>query len=73
MEKQKMTLKQGHLYKDKQDSLWCCFFIRSKDPNNHMAADCIRVDDKRIEYFYLDGRYDEEDRSKMCLVKEVTP
>jgi hypothetical protein len=69
----KLSLKPGHFYKDRQGTVWCCYRVRNQDPKNDSAADCIRIDDERVEYFYLDGRYDSEGLRELCLVEEVTP
>lgn len=65
-----MKLKPGTFYKSKCNEIWCCYFVDIKAPS-HAAAYCIRVSDSKVEYFYLDGRYDEAGKSQHCLIEIV--
>lgn len=60
-------LKPGKFYRSFCNEIWCCFDIDSRrEP--HMQAYCVRVDVHRIEYFYMDGRYDEAGKREHCLI-----
>lgn len=52
-----MKLEAGKFYISVDGFVWCCYKIDMKK-EEHAQADCIRLYDNRIEYFYLDGRYD---------------
>jgi NTP pyrophosphatase (non-canonical NTP hydrolase) len=65
-----MKLKPGRFYRSKNEEVWCCFsFSHSKDL--HCQADCVRVRDGRVEYFFEDGRYDGEGKREHTLVLEL--
>lgn len=64
-----IALTPGHFYLSKDNETWCCYRINKKKPA-HAQADCIRVSDSRIEYFYLDGRYDKDGEREHCLISE---
>lgn len=67
-----MRLAAGSFYRSRDGEVWCCWRVR---PNAfaeaHASADCIRVSDGRVEYFYLDGRYDSGGKREHTLVEEV--
>lgn len=65
-----MELNLGKFYTAKDGAIWCCFRVDNKAPS-HASAYCIRVEDSRVEYFYLDGRYDEAGKSNNCLISEI--
>lgn len=51
-------------------SVWCCYRIDLKSPA-HCRARCVEVEASRLEYYYLDGRYDTGGNRELCLVSEV--
>lgn len=63
-----ITLEPGKFYKSRDGYTWCCFKVNPKEPE-HAQAFCIRTDDNRIEYFYLDGRYDHRGAREHTLVE----
>lgn len=65
-----LTLEEGGFYESRDGNKWCCFKL---DPaaGQHAAARCIRVDDERVEYFYLDGRYDAAGKREHTLVRRL--
>ncbi len=62
----RLSLQAGRFYVDRDGSTWCCFKV---DPelSAHCQARCVRVSDDRVEYFYSDGRYDEDGKSGFSL------
>jgi len=68
--KLKLELIPGRFYLSKNDEVWCCFSVL-KDNEEHCQAYCIRILDHRVEYFFLDGRYDSEGKREHSLIKEV--
>jgi hypothetical protein len=70
MTKSKLTLTPGLFYKSKNNQLWCCFNV-DMTKEIHAQADCIRLFDERIEYFYIDGKYDSEGKREHTLIKQV--
>lgn len=67
-----ITLEAGKFYKARDGSEWCCFKVDLDKPA-HCQACCIKVEGKRVEYFYLDGRYDGEGKREHTLIEEVLP
>jgi hypothetical protein len=65
-----IMLVAGKFYKSRDGELWCCFKV-DMEAGKHCQARCIRIDDERVEYFYLDGRYDESGKREHTLVKEA--
>jgi hypothetical protein len=65
-----LVLQPGKFYLDREGSRWCCFKV-SHQEQVHCRARCVRVSDDRVEYFYLDGRYDEDGRAGLSLVRET--
>lgn len=65
-----MKLEIGKFYVSKDQNVWCCFRISENVREPQAAAWCIRVDDCRVEYFYLDGRYDSKSEREHTLVME---
>lgn len=65
-------LKLGKFYRDKSGNVWCCFRLDMNRPA-HCVADCVLTagNSQRIEYFFLDGRYDGGGKRELCLVEEV--
>lgn len=70
--KKELQLQPGKFYRDRDGGKWCCYRVR-ENPEPHAAADCIRVSDSRIEYFYSDGRYDGGGKRRETLVEECEP
>lgn len=68
--KAKLILEPGKFYISKNKEVWCCFNFL-KENEEHCQAYCIRVLDHRVEYFYLDGRYDSDGKREHCLIKEA--
>jgi len=66
-----MKLIPGHFYRSHDQSLWCCFKVNAQQ-EKHAQAHCVRVSDHRIEYFYLDGRYDEKGEREHTLIEDMT-
>lgn len=64
-----MKLQLGKFYRSRAGDIWCCYRVRPEQPE-HAAADCVRVNDGRVEYFYLDGRYDSAGKREHTLIKE---
>jgi hypothetical protein len=65
-----LRLKPGKFYSTKMGAIWCCFKIEyAAEP--HCQAFCIEVATHRIEYFYLDGRYDSKGIREHTLVREA--
>lgn len=69
--KTKIELKMGSFYEDRDGSTWCCFIV---DPTKdlHCQARCIKIMSDRVEYFYVDGRYDEKGLREHTLIRELT-
>ena len=65
-----LKLEPGKFYLSKDNEIWCCYRIDESKPD-HCQADCIRTSDSRVEYFYLDGRYDFDGMREHSLIKEV--
>ena len=65
----KLELTPGKFYVSKNAEVWCCFNVL-KDNEKHNQAYCIRIADHRVEYFYLDGRYDAFGNREHSLVEE---
>lgn len=65
-----MKLRAGRFYVTTEGARWCCFFVdEQREP--HCQAYCIEVATHRIEYFYLDGRYDVKGIREHTLVREL--
>ncbi len=71
MQTQKIQLKIGGLYEAKDKERWACFQVDMSKPE-HAVALCIQQSTLRIEYFYLDGRYDSRGKREHTLIKEIT-
>jgi hypothetical protein len=67
-----LRLQPGHFYLSKGGDIWCCYRLRKLAPE-HAAADCINTMTSEVEYFYIDGRYDEAGQREHTLVKECGP
>lgn len=63
-----MKLKPGKFYVARNGEIWCCFDVPNRE--EHAAAYCVQVSTRRIEYFFLDGRYDREGQREHTLVRE---
>ena len=70
MSSEQLVLRPGKFYQAKDGEIWCCYRVRD-NAAEHCKADCIRVSDSRVEYFFLDGRYDSAGKREHTLVKEV--
>lgn len=64
-----LTLQPSKFYRARDGSIWCCYRVTNR--SEHAAADCINVETSVVEYFYIDGRYDEGGKRELCLVEEV--
>jgi hypothetical protein len=79
--KSKLTLEAGHFYKSRQGDVWCCFRVDEERPatggtsgNEHCRAFAIECSGAtRVEYFFLDGRYDRVGKREHTLLTECTP
>jgi hypothetical protein len=67
--KAKLKLVPGKFYLSKDKYIWCCFKV-DMARDEHCQAFCIRIVDERVEYFFLDGRYDHDGKREHCLIKE---
>jgi hypothetical protein len=65
-----LTLTPGKFYRSKDGHAWCCVRVRRR-AEPQARADCVRVADLRVEYFYSDGRYDSEGKREHSLVEEI--
>lgn len=65
---QKLT--PGLFYRSVDGEAWCCFKVTGSAKLHHQAH-CIRVSDARVEYFYLDGRYDADGKREHCLIEKL--
>lgn len=65
-----MKLEVGKQYLSQDNRIWVCYRINVRN-ESHRRAFCVRQDDSRLEYFYLDGRYDDKGLREHCLVKEL--
>lgn len=65
-----MKLGAGKFYVSRDGFVWCCFRV-NPSKEQHAYADCIRVADQRIEYFYEDGRYEGKGESENTLIKRL--
>jgi hypothetical protein len=65
-----VILVPGHFYRSRNSEVWCCFSLDEKK-QKHCQADCVRVSDHRVEYFYVDGRYDGAGQREHTLISEV--
>lgn len=70
MSESALVLRPGKFYRAKNGAVWCCYRVRQNAPE-HAAADCVAVESGRVEYFFLDGRYDHTGTREHCLVEEV--
>jgi len=68
--RRKLELVPGHFYTAKDGERWCCFKVDASKPE-HARADCVRVRDGRVEYFFLDGRYDSGGKREHTLLREA--
>jgi hypothetical protein len=60
----------GGFYRSWDSELWCCFRVEGSAKPHHQAW-CVRVSDGRVEYFYLDGRYDSDGKREHCLIERI--
>jgi hypothetical protein len=73
-----IKLEAGKFYRALNGAEWCCFKVELDKPK-HCQAWCIQVDGSiqvdgnRIQYFYRDGRYDEEGQREHTLIEEILP
>lgn len=69
-----MKLEAGKFYRASNGWVWCCFRVDISKPE-HAQADRILTEEnsERVEYFYLDGRYDSGGKREHCLIEEVPP
>lgn len=71
-----LALKPGKFYRARDGHIWCCFNVNRTQPA-HAQAWCVRVDsahrEHRVEYFFLDGRYDEAGKREHTLIEVVEP
>ncbi len=58
-----LTLVPGKFYRARNGTIWCCYRLDA-------VARCIEVETSRVEYFYLDGRYDHADKRECGLISE---
>lgn len=65
-----MQLQPGKFYVARDGSIWCCYRV-NKNKQVQAQADCVCVDNDRLEYFFIDGRYDSSGRRELTLIKEV--
>lgn len=67
-----MKLELGKFYRARSGQIWCCFRI-NLNHSEHCQAYCVLTDgnSERVEYFYLDGRYDSGGIRVHCLLEEV--
>jgi hypothetical protein len=65
-----VKLEPGGFFQSRDGETWCCFKVDEKKPV-HAQANCIRVADERVEYFFLDGRYDEAGKREHTLVHRL--
>lgn len=61
----------GRFYRSYCGELWCCFKVNGSAAE-HCQAHCVQVDGHRVEYFYLDGRYDTKGEREHCLIEDMT-
>jgi len=66
----KLRLKPGRFYVTKDGSRWCCFRVDERNAP-HCQAFCIEVNTQRVEYFYIDGRYDDSGQREHTLIEEA--
>lgn len=67
-----LKLKPGRFYRSKAGGVWCCYQVKL-DAALQCQARCIQLNTAdRVEYFYLDGRYDRDGQREHCLVEDVT-
>ncbi len=65
-----LTLKAGKFYKDKANKVWCCFKVDTKF-DICCQAFCVETETGRVEYFFLDGRYDADGLREHTLIEEL--
>lgn len=65
-----IELQPGRFYRSRDGEKWCCFSRPGTAP--HCAAHCVRVRDGRVEYFFIDGRYDSAGSREHTLIEEVS-
>lgn len=58
----------GRFYRSFSGEIWCCF----KVDGSALTAHCVNVSSHRVEYFYLDGRYDSKGVRSECLIEDMT-
>jgi len=68
LQEEGLTLKPGRFYESRDGEQWLCYRL-DLEAREHCQAYCIRVRDGRQEYFYLDGRYDLEGKTDVCLIQ----
>ena len=67
-----IQLQPGRFYKARDGEIWCCFKVNLREPV-HAQARCVQVSSDRVEYFFLDGRYDNAGAREHTLISEVVP
>jgi hypothetical protein len=67
---QGLKLQPGKFYFDKENKRWCCFKVDPEAPVQAQAW-CVKVNTHEVEYFFLDGRYDESGNREHTLVREA--
>jgi hypothetical protein len=67
-----VKLEPGHFYTSRNGEIWCCYKVDAK-ASEHARVFCVRTTDGRVEYFFEDGRYDEQGQREHTLVAETEP
>lgn len=65
-----MKLTPGKFYADRGGNIWCCYKADESE-REHCQARCANIRYNHIEYFFLDGRYEEHTTSFKDLVEET--
>ena len=67
-----MKLELGKFYRAKNGWVWCCFRL-NPHRSEQCQADCVLTEEnsERVEYFFLDGRYDFAGNREHTLIEEV--
>lgn len=64
----KLKLRVGGRYMSRNGKEWVCFSDSVKIHESHI---CIRVSDRRVEYFYSTGVYTDHRESEHDLLEEI--
>lgn len=68
---EKLKLIPGRFYRSYDQNIWCCYKVNGSAEEQAQAY-CVRVRDSRLEYFYIDGRYDDKGKREHTLIEDMS-